>query len=504
MIKKIKHALLLFAAGAFAFSLPPAILTLGSYIYFHSTEVILPGVTVASVEVGNLTVEQAEQAIDTEFNQEMDLLLIEVPSTARSWSVAPQDFGISVNARTTAATAFQVGRQGGFITQVETMLSVLREGRPIRPEIVFDEVQANRAIISWANELHEQPANAWLELLDGNVYVHPAEAGSSVDAARTYESLSGNFESILLEDGWLPLYSYATEPQRSDIRQQAAQLEQLLQDVPSIRAYDPVTDEHFTWEPDRQKASGWLSLNDDGERISIAVDAEGVRTYVDELVAFLGPERYLDRPAVIEGVLTGWQAGQDGQHIVHYYPSEYVVRPGDTLISIAFKVHMPYWKLHEVNPTLVTHGLSSGLELKVPPKDDLLTLPVIPEKRIVISISEQRMWVKENGQLKWEHVVSTGIPDSPTMPGIFQISSHYENAYASIWDLYMPHFMGIYDAVPGLTNGIHGLPVLSNGRRLWANVLGSPASYGCIILDLQAAEELYHWAEAGVVVEIKE
>jgi lipoprotein-anchoring transpeptidase ErfK/SrfK len=38
---------------------------------------------------------------------------------------------------------------------------------------------------------------------------------------------------------------------------------------------------------------------------------------------------------------------------------------------------------------------------------------------------------------------------------------------------------------------------------LWANILGRPASYGCIILDLNAAEKLYNWAENGVVVEIK-
>jgi lipoprotein-anchoring transpeptidase ErfK/SrfK len=83
------------------------------------------------------------------------------------------------------------------------------------------------------------------------------------------------------------------------------------------------------------------------------------------------------------------------------------------------------------------------------------------------------------------------------------VTSHIENAYAAIWDLYMPHFLGIYEAVPGFTNGIHGLPMLSGGRRLWANVLGQPASYGCIILTLQAAEELYYWAEDGVVVEIR-
>jgi lipoprotein-anchoring transpeptidase ErfK/SrfK len=99
-------------------------------------------------------------------------------------------------------------------------------------------------------------------------------------------------------------------------------------------------------------------------------------------------------------------------------------------------------------------------------------------------------------------MVSTGISRSPTMPGIFQVKSRYENAYASIWDLYMPHFLGIYNATPNLENGIHGLPLLSNGVRLWGSVLGQPASYGCIILELDAAEELYEWAEDGVVVEI--
>ena len=113
------------------------------------------------------------------------------------------------------------------------------------------------------------------------------------------------------------------------------------------------------------------------------------------------------------------------------------------------------------------------------------------------------MWVYENGELRSEHVISTGMSNSPTLPGIFQIQTHEINAYASNWDLWMPNFMGIYEAVPGFMNGIHGLPLLSSGVRLWGNVLGRPASYGCIILDLPAGEDIYNWAEDGVVVEIQ-
>jgi lipoprotein-anchoring transpeptidase ErfK/SrfK len=139
----------------------------------------------------------------------------------------------------------------------------------------------------------------------------------------------------------------------------------------------------------------------------------------------------------------------------------------------------------------------------LPPKDAMLLLPVVQGKRIVISIAEQKMWTYEAGGLRSEHVISTGIARSPTLPGLFQVLSHHENAYASRWDLWMPNFLGIYDALPGFTNGIHGLPLLSSGVRLWGNVLGRPASFGCIILDLKAAEELYAWAEDGVVVEIR-
>jgi hypothetical protein len=68
----------------------------------------------------------------------------------------------------------------------------------------------------------------------------------------------------------------------------------------------------------------------------------------------------------------------------------------------------------------------------------------------------------------------------------------------------MPNFLSIYESWPGFFNGFHGLPTLSNGQLLWREILGKPASYGCIILDLPDGEALYNWADNGVVVEITE
>jgi len=86
---------------------------------------------------------------------------------------------------------------------------------------------------------------------------------------------------------------------------------------------------------------------------------------------------------------------------------------------------------------------------------------------------------------------------------VFQVLSREESAYASLWDLEMPHFIGIYASGPGFTNGIHALPILSSGQRLWEGALGTRASYGCIILGIAEAEELFAWAEIGVTVEVR-
>jgi lipoprotein-anchoring transpeptidase ErfK/SrfK len=84
------------------------------------------------------------------------------------------------------------------------------------------------------------------------------------------------------------------------------------------------------------------------------------------------------------------------------------------------------------------------------------------------------------------------------------VLSKEENAYASSWDLWMPHFLGIYRSGPDFTNGIHALPTLSSGVRLWEGHLGRPVSYGCIVVGVDEAATLYEWAELGMLVVIRD
>ena len=122
-------------------------------------------------------------------------------------------------------------------------------------------------------------------------------------------------------------------------------------------------------------------------------------------------------------------------------------------------------------------------------------------KYILVSISEQHLYAYENNALVFSFVASTGL-NNATRTGNFAVQSKIPNAYGTTWNIWMPDRLGIYYS-GGLENGIHALPILSNGSVLWAGFLGRPISYGCIVLDTYDAESLYNWADYGTPVEIQ-
>jgi hypothetical protein len=503
---KLRIAIRICLLGVFAFSMPPILLTVSSYIFFHTNDRILPGVYVGDLDLSWRPIAEAEQIIDMTWNQQDEIQVIDLQDPDRSWIDNASTFGLSVDAASIAQVAYQQGRGGRGIGSVQDLMNTLRIGSRVDYLVSLDVVQAKYALEMWAERVYIPSEDDQISLHGRDIHTVEAKDGKRVDVLSSLDLMIKDPVSIRIDHQMIPLVMDSIAAQRREMDHALDNLTNIVSREISLRAYDPVSDEKLHWAPNDEEFEQWIRIADSSDAFSIDLHKEKIRTYVANLSTSLGPERFLDIEQATQ-LLMDQMIGIGSEYdpvFIEYLPSLYVVQPGDNLVSISFQIGMPYWKLYEVNPDLAQTGLIIGEALVVPPRDDMLDLPIIRDKRIVISILEQRMWVYEHDELLYEHVISTGIPSSPTLPGIFQVNSHFENAYASIWDLYMPHFMGIYDAVPGLTNGIHGLPLLASGRRLWADVLGNPASYGCIILDLEAAEQLYFWAEEGVVVEIRE
>jgi LysM repeat protein len=194
----------------------------------------------------------------------------------------------------------------------------------------------------------------------------------------------------------------------------------------------------------------------------------------------------------------------------------YSVRAGDSLSSIAQRAAVTTAELAAANQISVYATIYPGQVLGIPlggvipdpaAQPDPGPLPVqdppvqYGAKYILVDISEQHLYAYEGDMLVYSFVASTGM-NNATRVGVFSVLDKIPNAYGANWNIWMPNWMGIYYA-GSLENGIHALPILPGGGRLWAGYLGSPISYGCVVLGIDEAQWLYDWAEVGTTVEIR-
>ena len=478
--------------------LPAAVLT-SLYVYYQESELIYPGVSVEEISLQGKTLPQASIELHKTWNLEKHIQVIDGLHT---WTLKPSDLGLGLDALKTARQAYEVGRESLIPGNMGQMIYSMRNGWQVQPLFLIDTQQA-RNTLELLNQQARLPAeNPSINFTGEQVGITPGKLGYELNIEEALKALEADPGGILL-NGVLrvPLRPLAPDPIDYSIAREQAQT--LLDRPLAFHGYDPVYDERFEWPVPRDTLASWLTLRQGNTGQEVSVSLEGVTSYLAALNNELGPERFIDETQTAQLVAQAVQSGKPFTIPIRHHPTGYIIKPADTLLKISWHVGIPFWMILNANPGLDADKLSVGQELVIPSKDDLLPLPVVDNKRVVISIRQQRLWMYQDGKLVAKHPISTGIDRSPTQPGVFQVLSHERKAYASIWDLTMPDFLGIYEAWPGFYNGIHGLPTLSNGRRLWANILGRPASFGCIILDLKAAKALYEWAENGVVVEIK-
>jgi len=478
----------------------PLVIFSATIVLFQIFELNLPGVQIFDQDVGMMSYEDTIAWVDQRWNQtaEIQLTYSEYPEVVIT--LKPQELGLWVDPQATANEAFAVGRSSDPLTDITA--SVNGASKVILPVLYYDENAARQTLNIFAETLEIPPENAAVTHKSGAWVALPGSEGRAVDIEATLADLYDNaFTNLLTQEALL--YVKSVPPEISDLSPVIEEIESVVAQDLSIEAYDPIHDENFEWTVPSSTKMDWVTVNPETYQVHLAYDADDISDFLRTLEETLVEGRSLEIPTDIHEIIDHWENNQSAQLTIHHDPTTYQVGAGESLWSISLKLGIPMWYIMDANEGLTINSLEAGMILEIPSKNVLLPLPVIPDKRIIIDISEQRMTVYENGEVRNTAVISTGVSDSPTMAGIFQIRTHEINAYASNWDLWMPHFMGIYEAWPGFMNGIHGLPLLSGGGRLWASTLGTPASYGCIILDLTTAEDLYYWADPGVVVEIR-
>jgi lipoprotein-anchoring transpeptidase ErfK/SrfK len=473
----------------------------GTAAHLYAGDLVLPGVRSLGVVLGGQTEEQAAATLASAWEAQTVALTHEGLSLA----VPPADLGMTLDAAATAETAYWTGRT------IDSLTALRQDGLSIftvPPVWAFDPGVAEATLTALAPQLAVAPTDARVIITGTTAEAVPAADGRELDIAATLAALGAD-PAAVLQSGRLPLATRPVPAAVQDVSAAVAEANRLLGTTVTLRAWDPIADQTATAVVDPSTWGRWLSLSADpaapgGYRWT--VDGRAAEDFLTTWAAAqFGDGRYLAPEETVAALSDAIQAQQpEVTARVYYQPRQHTVVAGETLSSIGREAGIPYPWIAEANPGV--ENLSVGQTLLIPSPDVMLPLPPVAGKRIEVSLGEQRARVYENGQLKWDWPASTGIADSPTAPGVFQIQSHEPNAYAGNWDLWMPSFMGIYRPVPpsDFMNGFHGFPTRGNAQLLWTGDLGRPVTYGCILLSSENAQTLYDWAEAGVVVEVGE
>jgi len=112
-------------------------------------------------------------------------------------------------------------------------------------------------------------------------------------------------------------------------------------------------------------------------------------------------------------------------------------------------------------------------------------------KRIVVDISQQKVYAYYGTQLVW----STWANISGIRRGTFRIQDKIPIARSFALGWRLPNWMGIYYA-GGLENGFHGPAYTARGKR-------NMTSLGCVVMPENAAATLYRWASLGTRVVVQ-
>jgi len=469
------------------------------------------GLITGPLDVGGLTRRAAGDRLTARLASP-DSLGVTLQVGKESWKITWAMVGQAWNVQDAVDRAFAVGRERSGNREPAWWLGFTRVLVPRSTTIPVSTTPADAALVrvrveEIAESLKTEPRDADLIISDGQASVVPAQSGQWLDVnvatAQVLDALAqGTTEVRVVPD--------TTEPEIPTAEPAYGQAQALLREPFVVEVNDPLTGDPalggFRTEiaASPRVVGSWLSPLRRQGQITLNFDTRAVLAWVQEAAPQAGEGRALNVDLTTVRILEALRSGgtNRAEAVVTHPPFSYTVQFGDTFFDIAYAHGFPQWRLQQANPDVDPGLIDVGQVLTIPSIDVLFPHPLVRGKRIEIDLPTQTLRAYEGDAQRFEFKVSSGISTTPTLAGQFQILFKEEMAFAQRWHLDMPYFMGFYAEGEDFYNGIHELPITSYGTRLSPYVLGWPASYGCIILNVGDAEALYNWADLGTLVRV--
>lgn len=430
----------------------PALLVAGGATA-ASLLLIAPGTSVAGVPVGLMTEGAATDAL-TQRLAETSVTLGEGGP-----AVSGAELGASVDAAALASRTFAERPAWNFPQWF---------GEPVDADITVEPVAATAALRDALPAAYTEPTPATVAFTEGQFTVTPAVDGTGIDVDAVSTSLGDAFSTgaesrvVSIEPTAVP--SAVTTEAAQSVADSANAM------IAGIGFY---VGEERTVPVDAATAASWLTITaDEAGDFSITADSAAIQTVVDTLPAAVDRSP-VNGTAVVNGnntVLATTVKSQDGRVL------------GDTsTVASDFAAQ-----------------LSSGNGVYTLPVEVTPATTTTLARLLEVDISEQRLYLKENGVVVDSWLVSTGREGADTKFGNYKIG----------WKTPVQTMRGT-----ALDSGVEyeqpdvRWAMYFNGDQAfhgvyWHSAWGTRKSAGCVGMPNFRAEQIYQWAPEGVDVSI--
>ncbi len=211
------------------------------------------------VDLGGLTPEEAEQVISISFPYPQNGR-ITLKYQDKSWAYTPAELGLTLDARSSAFNAYNIGREGTFFHRVNTQLAAARSTTYIAPTYIFDQRLTATLLGQVATQVNHPLIEANITITGVDVTIRSGETGHELDQVETLGKLRAMMEAM--QSGTIDLVVKTTEPALINVEKTGAVVKNLLSaPFTFTMPKDPYEEvSPGPWSIDPETLAGMLSL----------------------------------------------------------------------------------------------------------------------------------------------------------------------------------------------------------------------------------------------------
>ena len=239
---RLEYALFGILIALVVFGVAVLVVPLGYQIWYAGR--VYPGVQVAGIPIGGLSIAKAEEKLTTTLTYPQSGRLV-LQDGANSWLVKPAQLGILLDAGSSARAAFQIGRNGGFFNRLEIQLAARRNAINLSPVLVFDQRMTFLFLNQIAGEIDSPLLEPQIQITGTEVNITPGSVGRSLDYSQSLERISAQVAG--LQDGIVPLVVQTTNPVILNVEEQAQLARNLLSAPLTLTMPAGQTDSQGPW-----------------------------------------------------------------------------------------------------------------------------------------------------------------------------------------------------------------------------------------------------------------